>query len=92
MDKSTNGKKRDMKKYNAILDGYQQIRKLTAKEINSIPLLLRGAAVRFLLTRLHDQLYHPKESYVTPKDPMEYLAILKFHMTNAVLDKEIHGN
>ena len=48
--------------------------------------------MRILLTRLHDQLYHPVEAYVTPKDPMEYFAILKFHQANTVLDKEFRGN
>ena len=35
--------------------------------------------MRFLLTRLHDLLYHPDEAFVTPKDPLEYFTILKFH-------------
>ena len=54
--------------------------------MNSLPVLLRGATMRILLTRLYDQIYHPAEAYVTPKDPMEYFAILEFHQTNAVLD------
>ena len=43
--------------------------------------MLRGAAMRFLLTRLHDKLYHPKEALVQPKDPMEYFYILNIHQS-----------
>ena len=74
----------DRKKYASILEGYQSLQKLSSKELNSLPILLRGAAMRILLTRLHDLLYHPTEAYVTPKDPMEYLAILEFHQSNTV--------
>ena len=75
-----------------MLEGYQSLQNISSAELDSLPILLRGAAMRILLTRLHDQLYHPEEAYVAPKDPMEYLAILKFHKANTVLDKEIHGN
>ena len=68
-----------MKRYNCILTGYQLIRKLTEEEIKNMPILLRGAAMRFLLTRLHDQLYLPKEALVKPKDPMEYYDIMSMH-------------
>ena len=62
--------------------GYQSLKKLTSAELNNLPILLRGAAIRILLTRLHDQIYHPKEAYVKPKNPMEYFTILKFHQSN----------
>ena len=82
----------NQKKYASILEGYQSLQNISSAEFDNLPILLRGAAMRILLTRLHDQLYHPEEAYVTPKDPMEYFAILKFHKANAVLNKEIHGN
>ena len=44
--------------------------------------LLRGAAVRILVTRLHDMIYHPKDALVIPKDPKEYLQILEWHQEN----------
>ena len=47
---------------------------------------MRGAAIRFLLTRLHDELFQPKNAFVKPKDPIEYLNILKFHQTNEVIN------
>ena len=63
----------------ALLDGYQQVRTLQKDEIDALPLLCRGAAMRFALTRLHDWIYHVDGSLVLPKDPMEYLVKLRFH-------------
>ena len=42
-------------------------------------MLARGAALRFMLTRLVDWLNVPPGALVKPKDPLEYLAKLKFH-------------
>ena len=44
-----------------------------------MPLLARGAALRFLLTRLVDWLNVPPGALVRPKDPIEYLRKLRFH-------------
>ena len=44
--------------------------------------LLRGAAVRILITRLHDKIFHPNDALVIPKEPKEYLDILKWHQNN----------
>ena len=63
----------------ALLDGYRRQRPLQAREFESLPILCHGAAMRFLLTRLHDWLYHIDGSLVSPKDPREYLAKLRFH-------------
>ena len=60
-------------KARALLKGYQQARKLTPKEISMLPLLARGAAVRFLLTRLNDWLNQVPGALVKAKDPLEYL-------------------
>lgn len=62
-----------------LLDGYQSVRRLESAEIAALPLLARGAAVRFLLTRLYDWLNTPKDAFVTPKDPQEYVRKLRFH-------------
>jgi homoserine kinase type II len=62
-----------------LVTGYQQVRPLDADEVRSLPLLARGAAMRFLLTRLYDWLNTPPGALVTPKDPMEYVAKLRFH-------------
>ena len=68
-------------KARALLTGYRKVRPLTKEEFNSLPLLARGSALRFLLTRLHDWLRVPKGALVTPKDPLEYLGKLRVHQT-----------
>ena len=62
-----------------LLNGYQRERALSPKELRSLPLLARGAAMRFLLTRLYDWLNTPPDALVVRKDPLEYLAKLRFH-------------
>ena len=69
-------------KLTILVDGYQKNKKLTKEEIVTLPILLRGAAMRILLTRLHDQIYHPQGAFVKPKDPTEFYQILKFHKNN----------
>ena len=76
-------------KLTTLVDGYQKQRKLTTKEVKALPILLRGATMRILLTRLHDQIYHPKGAFVQPKDPMEFYKILEFHQKNKNLIIEI---
>jgi len=63
----------------AFLSGYRGLRPLEAAEIEALPLLARGAALRFLLTRLVDWLNVPQGALVRPKDPIEYLRKLRFH-------------
>lgn len=63
----------------ALLTGYDEVRALSGAELDALPLLARGAAFRFLLTRLNDWLKVPPGALVTPKDPMEYHAKLRFH-------------
>ncbi len=74
LDKSLN-----VTKAKALLDAYNAVRPLASSEIASLPILARGAALRFLLTRLSDWLSVPEGALVTPKDPLEYLAKLRFH-------------
>lgn len=66
-------------KARALLNGYRQVRDFTEAEFAALPLLARGSALRFLLTRLHDWLRVPPGALVTPKDPREYLRKLRFH-------------
>ena len=63
----------------ALLAAYQRLRPLSPAEIDAFPLLARGAALRFLLTRYVDWLNVPPGALVRPKDPREYLAKLRFH-------------
>lgn len=62
-----------------LLSAYRRKRPLSRTEIEALPLLARGNAMRFLLTRLYDWLNHPEGALVSPKDPLEYLRILNFH-------------
>ncbi|WP_159730386.1 homoserine kinase [Methylosinus sp. Ce-a6] len=71
----------DPEKGAALLDSYARARPLTAAEVEAFPLLARGAALRFLLTRFVDWLDVPPGALVRPKDPREYLARLRFHRT-----------
>ncbi len=63
----------------ALLASYTKTRPLTADEWDKLPLLARGASVRFLLTRLVDWLDVPPGALVRPKDPREYARKLRFH-------------
>ena len=60
---------------------YRAVRPLSAAELDALPVLCRGAALRFLLTRLYDWLNHPEGAYVKPKNPLEYLDKLRFHQS-----------
>ncbi|MBX4927656.1 homoserine kinase [Rhizobium binae] len=63
----------------AMLEGYQSVRPLSGEEIAALPVLSRGSALRFFLTRLYDWLTTPEGAMVTKKDPLEYLRKLRFH-------------
>ncbi len=63
----------------ALISGYEAVRPLTEDEIAALPVLCRGAALRFLLTRLVDWLNVPPGALVQPKDPLEYDRRLTFH-------------
>jgi homoserine kinase type II len=62
-----------------MLASYRAQRPLTAEEFAALPLLARGSALRFLLTRLFDWLNAPQGALVKRKDPLEYLQKLRFH-------------
>jgi homoserine kinase type II len=68
-------------KARAFLGAYEKVRKLSAGERQALPLLARGAAMRFLLTRLVDWLNVPPGALVKPKDPLEYVRKLRFHQS-----------
>jgi homoserine kinase type II len=68
---------------------YQNGRTLTREERDALPILCRGAALRFLLTRLYDWVHHNPEALVRPKDPREFLRRLRFH--RAVKDAKAYG-
>ncbi len=62
-----------------MLMAYRRQRDFSPGELAALPLLARGSAMRFLLTRLYDWLNTPADAMVTRKDPLEYLEKLRFH-------------
>jgi homoserine kinase type II len=68
-------------KARAFLSAYGKERILSEEEQDALPLLARGAAIRFLLTRLVDWLNVPPGALVKPKDPLEYVRKLRFHQS-----------
>jgi homoserine kinase type II len=62
-----------------MLAAYRAARPFTGAELEALPLLARGAALRFLLTRLFDWQNQVAGALVKPKDPLEYLDKLRFH-------------
>ena len=69
----------NLTKGTALLRGYNSVRPLSAVEAASLPILARGSALRFMLTRLYDWLNTPAGSFVVKKDPMEYVRRMRFH-------------
>jgi len=63
----------------SLLQAYATVRPLSDDERAALPLLARGAALRFLLTRLVDWFDVPPGALVRPKDPLEYVRKLRFH-------------
>ena len=75
-----------------LLQAYAKTRPLSVAESAALPLLCRGAALRFLLTRLEVWLDVPAGALLRPKDPMEYVRKLRFHQAvNSVRDYGIDG-
>jgi homoserine kinase type II len=65
-------------KFLGLFRGYEEVRKFSEAEKDFLKIALVGAAMRFLLTRLHDMFFTPAGSFVKVKDPQEYLKKLKF--------------
>lgn len=63
----------------ALLAGYEMVRPLTADERTALPLLARGAAMRFLMTRAYDWMNTPAGAMVTRKDPLAFARRLSFY-------------
>jgi homoserine kinase type II len=71
-------------KFQGLMKGYESVRGLMTQEKHALTVLCRGAAMRILLTRLHDWIFHDPAHFVTPKDPKEYIAKLRHHQNDYV--------
>ncbi len=69
----------NLTKGTALLAGYQKVRPLSRAEIDMLPLLCRGSALRFMLTRLYDWLTVADGALVQKRDPLEYIRKMRFH-------------
>ncbi|MFE0013648.1 homoserine kinase [Mesorhizobium sp. NPDC059054] len=69
----------NLTKGTALLAGYQSVRPLHATEREALPMLARGSALRFMLTRLYDWLTVPDSGLVIKRDPTEYIRRMRFH-------------
>ena len=67
----------------ALLQAYAAVRPLVSAERQALPILARGAALRFLLTRLVDWFDERGAALVRRKDPIEYFRKLRFHQAVA---------
>ena len=73
----------------ALIDGYQAIRPLTDAERDALPVLARGMALRFLLTRLQDWFHTPENALTRRKDPRALVPLIEFH--RSVSDSTTYG-
>ncbi len=69
----------NLTKGRALIAGYESVRRLEPRERAAIPVLARGAAMRFFLTRLVDLAATPKDALVKPHNPLDYAERLGFH-------------
>jgi homoserine kinase type II len=69
----------NLTKGQSLIAAYRRKRPLEAAELEALPVLARGAALRFLLTRLYDWLNRDPTALVRPKDPRDYSKRLRFH-------------
>lgn len=63
----------------ALASGYGAVRQLSTAERDALPVLGRGAAIRFMATRAYDWLNTPADALVTRKDPMQFARRLEFY-------------
>lgn len=75
----------DKEKGTSFLEGYQSVRSLSDIEKSNFQILARGAAMRFLASRLYDLTFHDPNALVTPKDPSEYIKKLEFHRDHKII-------
>jgi homoserine kinase type II len=70
----------------ALVAGYRSTHPLTDAEIAALPILCRGAALRFILTRTYDWITTPADALVTKKDPMAFTRRLAWYRSATVAE------
>ena len=83
---SDDGAECDRERAGALMRGYLGEIALTPAEVAALPLLARGASLRFLLTRAHDWVHTPADALVTRKDPSPFLERLRRYQTPDAAD------
>ena len=78
-DKKKSKFKIDKLKIKNLIKGYESVKRISLKEKRSLNILCRGAAMRYLLTRLYDYSNTPKTALIKIKDPNEYYQKLITH-------------
>ncbi len=66
----------------ALLRGYQSVRELSAAELAAMPVLVRGACMRFVSSRAADWLDTPDGALVARKDPMDFVRRSQFYASS----------
>ena len=80
---STDGQHFDEELSNALLAGYCSAFPIDVPTRDAFPVLMRGACLRFLLTRCYDWINTPTSALVTRKDPLAFLRRLDFYSDDA---------
>tara|TARA_Y100000766_G_C18502914_1_gene410453 strand:+ start:18 stop:581 length:564 start_codon:yes stop_codon:yes gene_type:complete len=78
-DKKNSKFKINKHKIKNLVNGYESIKKISLKEKKSLNILCKGAAIRYLLTRLYDYSNTPKTALIKIKNPNEYYQKLITH-------------
>jgi homoserine kinase type II len=78
----------------ALIGAYNAASPISHDEMAQLPILCRGAALRFLLTRTHDAIFHNPGNLVTPKNPLDYYQRLRFFQstTNFPFEESLAGS
>ena len=79
----------DPARFTALLDGYRSVRPLRPAEITAFPTLLRAAALRFWLSRLHDLVRPRNASLLSAKDPAPFERLLRAHRHHPVIRNQL---
>jgi len=74
----------------ALVEGYESVRPLGAAERAALPVLARGAAMRFMMTRAEDWLNTPADALVTRKDPLAFARRLAFYAERGAAAFAVH--